>query len=36
VLNHGTEPARAALAAKLKTELGLESVLPARAVPVEI
>ena len=36
VLNHGTEPARAALAAKLKTELGLESELPARAVPVEI
>ncbi|MEY3143282.1 MAG: hypothetical protein RLY21_1775 [Planctomycetota bacterium] len=36
VINHGVDTARAALAARLKTELGIESTLPARAVPVEI
>jgi metallo-beta-lactamase family protein len=36
VINHGVDTARAALAARLETELGIESTLPARAVPVEI
>jgi metallo-beta-lactamase family protein len=36
VINHGVDSARAALAARLKTELGLESVLPTRGAPVEI
>jgi len=36
VINHGTDSARTALAQRLRDELGLESVLPARAVPIEI
>ena len=36
VLNHGTEPARAALAAKLRDELSLECALPARGEPLAV
>lgn len=36
VLNHGTEPARAALAAKLRDELALECALPARGEPLAV
>ncbi len=36
LINHGTDSARAALAARLSTELGIESAMPALEVPIEI
>jgi metallo-beta-lactamase family protein len=36
VINHGVDSARAALAARLKSELAIESTLPTRGIPVEI
>ena len=36
LINHGVDSARAALAGRLKTELGIECTLPARDVPIEI
>ncbi len=36
LINHGVDSARAALAARLNTELGLECVLPAREVAIEV
>lgn len=36
LINHGVDSARNALAARLKTELGIESALPVREVPIDI
>ena len=36
LINHGVDSARAALAARLKDELGIESALPVREVPIDI
>ena len=36
LINHGVDSARNALATRLKTELGIESALPVREVPIDI